>query len=430
MVFVLILLVVATAAAQNTTPNQAQTASKPAEAAASSSFPLRDIKVEGNENFSAEEIIALSGLKIGQSVTPGDFEAAIGKINAAGVFDALEFRYGASGDGYRVTFKVEEVDELYPVRFAGFGVPDEQIQTLLREKVPLFGPKVPPTGRVIKGIGDSLQAFWTGLGNDSKIIGALAPVGEGGWEMLFQPEGEVQTIAFTKFENTGVIPALELQRVFHNIGSGVPYSEERLIEMLRFNIGPLYEEKGRLEVNFCPCTTEPDTETKGLVVTVHVEEGAEYRFGSINFPREGSMADGFARAIRFKSGEIADMSLVAAARQRMESTLKDNGFMNSSVEIDRKRDPEKKTVSVAFRVEEGDRYTFNQLKIEGLDVVGEAALRKRWGLQVGEPFNASYPAFFLDRIRAEGMFDNLKDTGWNIQVDESKKAVNVTLTFR
>jgi outer membrane protein insertion porin family len=422
---------VSTAAAQDTTPASPREAAKATDDAnASRSFPLREIKVEGNENFSSEEIVALSGLRTGQSVTPADFEAAIAKINAAGVFDALEFRYGASGDGYQVTFKVQEVEELYPVRFAGFGVPDEEIQALLREKVPLFGPKVPPTGRVIKGIGDALQEYWAGLGKDEKVTGALSPVGEGGWEMLFQPEGAVQTIAFTKFENTGVIPALELQRVFHNIGSGVPYSEERLVEMLRFNIGPLYEEKGRLEVSFCPCTTEPDTETKGLIVTVHVEEGAEYRFGSITTPPESPLADEFARAIKFKTGELANMSLVSAARQRIEAVLKDNGFMNALVEIDRKQDREKETVAVAFRVEEGDRYTFNQLKIEGLDVVGEAALRKRWGLAVGDPFNASYPGFFLDRIKSEGMFDNLKDAGWNIQVNEGKKTVDVTLAFR
>jgi outer membrane protein assembly factor BamA len=431
MVLVLILLAVAAAVAQSTAPSQAPAASKTAgELAAGKSFPLRDIRVEGNKNFPTAEIIALSGLKIGQQATPSDFEAAIAKINAAGVFDGLEFRYGAFGDGYQVTFKVEEVEELYPVRFAGFGVPDEEIQALLRGKVPLFGPKVPPTGRVIKGIGDTLQEYWTGLGKDSKVIGTLSPVGEGGWEMLFQPEGEVQTIAFTKFENTGVIPALELQRVFHNIGSGVPYSEERLIEMLRFNIGPLYEEKGRLEVSFCPCTTEPDTETKGLVVTVHVEEGPEYRFGGVTLPPESPLLDEYAKAIKFKSGELADMSLVSASRQKMESILRDNGFMNATVEIARKPDVEKKTITVAFHIDEGDRYTFNQLKIEGLDVVAEAALRKRWGLQIGDPFNASYPAFFLDRIKAEGMFDNLKDTGWNIQVSESKKAVDVTLTFR
>ncbi len=423
---------VSTAVAQDAAPAGTRAASKvPIDPSAPKSFPLREIKVEGNKNFPSKDIIALSGLDIGQPASPADFERAIAKINAAGVFDSLEFRYGASGDGYQVTFKVQEVDDLYPVRFAGFGVPDEEIRTLLREQVPLFGPKVPPTGPVIKRIGDALQKFWTGSGKDSKVIGALSPVGAGEWEMLFQPEGAVQTIAFTKFENTSVIPALELQRVFHNIGSGVPYSEERLLEMLRYNIGPLYEAKGRLEVNFCPCTTEPDTESKGLVVTVQVEEGAEYKFDEITLPQQSQIAkEDLGKTIKFKTGELADMSLVSATRQNIESVLKDNGFMNASVEIDRKLDRDKKTVAVAFQVEEGDRYTFNQLKIEGLDLVAGPAVRKRWGLQLGDPFNASYPGFFLNRIKEEGMFDNLKDAGWTIQVSESKKTVDATLTFR
>jgi outer membrane protein assembly factor BamA len=163
---------------------------------------------------------------------------------------------------------------------------------------------------------------------------------------------------------------------------------------------------------------------------VQVEEGPEYRFGGVTLPTESPLLEEYAKAIKFKSGELADMSLVTASRQRMESILKDNGFMNAIVEVVRKPDVEKKTITVAFQVDEGDRYTFNQLKIEGLDVVSQAAIRKRWGLQAGDPFNASYPAFFLDRIKAEGMFDNLKDTGWNIHVDESKKTVDVGLTFQ
>jgi len=394
-------------------------------------FPLREIEIRGNQNFSTEEIIALSGLEIGRQVSEADFHEALNKINAAGVFDDIEFRYSPAGDGYRVTFTVVEVSELYPVRFAGFDVPDEEIQKLLQENVPLFGPKVPATGPVVERIGNTLQKFWDGLGKDTKVVGTLSPLGDDQFEMLFQPEGAIETIAFTKFENTSVIPALELQRVFQGRAVGVPYSEERIVELLRFNIGPLYEAKGHLEVKYCPCTTEPDADTRGLVVTITVDEGVPYKFGAVAIPaRDGRPEGRYEEILKFKSGELANMDMVADSRGAIEAVLKDQGFMNVTVEEDRKIDRDLKTVDVTLTVDEGDRYTFNRLTIEGLNVIGETAVRKRWGLKLGDAFNASYPAFFLSRIGEEGMFDNLQDTGWSMQVDENDKTVDVKLTFR
>jgi hypothetical protein len=50
-------------------------------------------------------------------------------------------------------------------------------------------------------------------------------------------------------------------------------------------------------------------------------------------------------------------------------------------------------------------------------------------MERGDPFDAAYPAYFLDRIRAEQMFDNLENTKWTQEVDETSKSVEVTLIF-
>ena len=116
-----------------------------------------------------------------------------------------------------------------------------------------MGKMVPAAGPMIDRIGAVLQHFWRKAGNRSKVIGGLAPLGEDGFAMLFRPRAAIKTIAFATFENAGELSPLDLQRVFNQIAMGVPYSESRLKELLHYNIRPLYEEKGRLEVTFCPC---------------------------------------------------------------------------------------------------------------------------------------------------------------------------------
>src|SRR5690606_22366125 len=89
-------------------------------AAAQDKFPLRAIEIVGEENYSEQSIIAASGLKIGDLVGEADFKQALERISAAGVFDGLEWRYDPQGDGYKVTFTVHELEQLYAVEFQGF----------------------------------------------------------------------------------------------------------------------------------------------------------------------------------------------------------------------------------------------------------------------------------------------------------------------
>ena len=57
-------------------------------------------------------------------------------------------------------------------------------------------------------------------------------------------------------------------------------------------------------------------------------------------------------------------------------------------------------------------------------------VRKRWALNAGDHFNQHYPAIFLNRVRAEQMFDNLQTTDWQMKADEVEKAVDVQLIFK
>ena len=394
-------------------------------------FPLREVLIEGNKNFATDDIIDILGLGIGDMVNRADFETAVGKLDLTGVFEGYAFRFGPKGDGYTVTFTVQEVPELYPLRLEGFDIPDEELHARLREKIPLFGPKVPPTGIMARRIGDLLQQIWIEQGHQTKIVGDINYLSDGKFEMLYQPEGVVQNIAFTRFENASAIPPLTLQQKFNSVAMGVTYSEQRLEELLKFNVKPLYEKVGHLEVKFCPCSVEPDTETKGLVVTIQVDEGPEYKFGEISPPHSSFIKpEDLQKLIKFQPGDTANLTLVSEALKRYEDQFKGNGFMKVRSQFDPTLNTENKTVGIVMRVDPGERYVFGKLVIEGLDLIAEAAIRKRWAMKTGDEFNQHYPAIFLNRVRSEQMFDNLQNTDWQMTTDEVEKAVDVQLIFK
>jgi outer membrane translocation and assembly module TamA len=77
----------------------------------------------------------------------------------------------------------------------------------------------------------------------------------------------------------------------------------------------------------------------------------------------------------------------------------------------------------------GAQYRFGKLEIKGLDLLTEPEIRKAWGQMEGRPYQPGYANAFLDRLRAEKVFDNLGKTLAEPHIDEASKVVDVTLTF-
>jgi hypothetical protein len=52
-----------------------------------------------------------------------------------------------------------------------------------------------------------------------------------------------------------------------------------------------------------------------------------------------------------------------------------------------------------------------------------------WGLKEGKPFNIDYPQHFLNVVKENGVFDNLKSTRSDNKIDREDHTVEVTLYF-
>ena len=399
-------------------------------APAEDAFPLRAIEFEGSERFAEADLVAVTGLQLGQAVRKRDFDAALRKLNETGAFEGMRYRFGPQGDGYKLTIVVQEIAELFPVRFEGLDAPADTLTAVLREILPLYAGRVPGGGPMVRTVVNSLQRWWSEQGGEGEIVADIVPSGEGRFEMVIGPERQTSNIAFTRFRNTGDVDALELQRVFNQSAIGEPYSEARLRELLHYNARPLYTERGYMNVTFCPCESSPDPDTEGLLVDVQVEQGDVYLFGDINWPEPLPIdPESLDRVNQVGTGMIAN---IKAAYQTMSSIgegMKRQGYMKAHATFEERVDHDERRVHLDVEIVAGIRYAFSRLIVEGLDILSEPAVRKRWGMQAGDPFDVRYPAYFLDRVKADEMFENLKRTSWSIDTDDARGLVDVTLVF-
>jgi outer membrane protein assembly factor BamA len=406
---------------------QRTTASKKAAPAktgpAPTSWPIRTFSVEGNRNYTERQIITVAGLKVGDVAGKKDFEAARDRLLASGAFESVGYRFEPSKDGagYSASFQVTESDDFYVVRFQGFSTPEAELKAHLEARDPLFGPKVPGTAPFLKRYAEAL-----GQKIGEKVAGKVVSTGPDQFEIVFRPDRPIPVVANVTFEGNQVIPSTLLTERISGVAFGFPFSEGRFRELLDTSIRPLYDARGRIRVAFPKIVTERSKEVDGLDVKVTVSEGESYSLGEVTL--EGADPK-LLKTANIRTGDVANFDEVNAGVDRVKKELSRRGYLRSTVRAERKVEDKAKSVDVVLQVEPGPQYKFGDLTIEGLDIIGEPAVRRFWGLKSGDPYNAEYPEAFLARVREEQMFDNLGKTTSSAKIDDENRTVDVTLKF-
>src|ERR1039457_2784933 len=140
----LIFLLLSGAGLAQTAPKRApaKKAAAKKEEVAPSKWPVETLTVEGNRKYTREQVLAVAGLKVGQLAGKAEFEAARDRLRASGAFETVGYKFepGPNKQGYVASFQVIEVDLAYPVRFEALGVPDQDIEGMLRAKDSLYSP--------------------------------------------------------------------------------------------------------------------------------------------------------------------------------------------------------------------------------------------------------------------------------------------------
>jgi outer membrane protein insertion porin family len=396
-------------------------------------WPIQSLTVEGNRIYKTAQILAVAGLKIGQTAGRPEFEAARDRLVATGAFETVGYKFvpAESGKGYAATFQITEVEQAYPVHFDGLHVSELDLSAALRARDPLFSlEKMAATQPVLERYAKWIGEFMATKGQPEKIVGSVMPASPGDYVIVFHPDRPLPVVALVNFHGNHVIPENVLHEAVSGAAIGTPYTEDRFRDILNASIRPLYEARGRVRVAFPEIHTEPTTDVKGLRVTVAVDEGESYTLGKINVDGPTPVhPDTLLKEADLKTGDLANFDKVNKGVDAMQKAVRHAGYLDVKVTPDRKIDDGKKAVDVTFYVEPGPQYSMGKLTITGLDLNGEAEIKRIWTLTEGKPFNPEYPNFFLDHIREQGLFDNLAKTKADVHVDEKRHVADVTVSF-
>jgi outer membrane protein insertion porin family len=399
---------------------------------APTSYTVEALTVEGNHVYTAGQILAAAGLRVGQLGGKTEFDAARDKLEATGAFDNVNYRFAPAqdGEGYDAVFEVAEVAQLYAVRFEDLPASDDQLRAWLKQKDALFGDKIPATKPVVDRYVGWISEFLAAHDYHQAIAGKLTSAeGSEDLTLLFRPAKVRPSIAHVLFTGTGDIPSGLLQTVMYEVAIGVLYEEPRFRLLLESTARPIYEAHGLLRVTFPKIDIAPAKDVDGVSVTVQVVPGPVYKLNRVSFVGADYSRSEWKDLAKLKTNQTANFDEVKAVQDRIRANQRRAGHLDATSQVKRDVNDAEHTVSIEFQIDPGPLYTLGKLDMVGLDLVTEPEIRKMWGIAQGRPFNVEYPDHFLARVKEGGVFDDLKTTRAETKINAKAHTVDVTLYF-
>lgn len=413
-------------------PIQQRRTPRPGAAAPAAEPVIRQIELTGNKVYTAEQLIALSGLRPGMPVRRDIFEAANDRMMASGAIESFGWRYepmeGAAG--FKVTLEIIEVSQHYPWFIERLSaVPAKEFAARAAKEIPLFAEKIPASESYMAGAATLLEKMLAERGIKERVVHRVTLLGKDTIAILFGPASPPPAVAQVNFTGARAIHPNDLSKSMASIATGVPFIEPNFRMLLDNQIRPMYETAGRLRASFPKLEVAPSPTVKGVVVTVHVDEGEPYSLGNVEvngLPLRKEEADDLGA---WGIGKQVNFSDLGRGIEKIQERARENGYMKIAYKAQRKLNDEKKTVDIIVNFEPGPQYKFGKLIIQGLDIESEPVIRKMFVMKPGDPFRKSYGDVFLSEIRSRGVFDNLGETKSKVEVNDRTQTVDLTLIF-
>jgi outer membrane protein assembly factor BamA len=328
-----------------------------------------------------------------------------------------------------VTLVVEESQDLQPVRIQIPEIEEERVWAWLAQNDPLIKKEMPSNDQATAYYARAIERFLAAQGRSDQIVtrhsGGLLTGGP--VVVVFRP-AVLPKIASVRFEGAQLVPAATLEKATAQTALGQEYTEDSFRELLKYNVGRLYESRGHLRARF-PRIAVAKTVAGDLALTITVEEGPVYNLGAFEVAGQNLPPLDLATLIDLKKGDVASWDKVLAIATRLSEALGRYGYLSASSDIERNIDDQDLRVDVTVVLEKGRQSKFGELRLEGLDASAQARARLLWKLAPGAPVNTEYIEDYLRLLMRDGQIP-FKRVGRRYQPRPGADIVDVVVAFK
>jgi outer membrane protein insertion porin family len=174
---------------------------------------------------------------------------------------------------------------------------------------------------------------------------------------------------------------------------------------------------------------------KAVDITMPIQEGEQYRLGTITFKNNKAITNQAALRSMFpmKDGDIFSREKIAKGLENLRKLYGDGGYINFTPLPDTTFDEDKKLINVVIDVDEGKSYTVRRIEFQGNTTTRDKVIRRELALEEGQTYRSRLWDLSLLRLNQLGYFEQLKPDDPNVterKLDDKNAQVDLTLKVR
>ncbi len=193
------------------------------------------------------------------------------------------------------------------------------------------------------------------------------------------------------------------------LGGADVYDPDR-VEADRDLIRRYYLKRGFADVQVVAALTEYDPGKGGFLVTFKIEEGQQYRVGSVEFASsiptlQGNSLRSYSRV---NVGSIYNAEALEKSVEEMQIEASRRGYAFAAVRPRGDRNFEAHTVSIVFQIDEGARTYIERINIRGNTRTRDYVIRREFDVSEGDAYNRALVDRSERRLKNLDFFKSVK----------------------
>ena len=374
---------------------------------------VNSIVVEGNRRVEADTIRSYFRPGPGGRLGPEQEDEALKAMVATGLFSDVRI----SHSGGRIVVTVAENPVINRVAFEGNKkAKDEQLlaETQSKPRGTLSRPTVQADVQRIIEIYHRSGRF------DVSVNPKIIELPNNRVDLVFEiKEGDKTGIKELVFVGAKAFSHGRLKDVIKTSSSNLLsflqttdiYDADR-VEADRDLLRRFYLKHGYADVRILSAVGEYDAAKKGFIVTFTIDEGSQYRVGTVDVVSNVRAIDPaiLRNQVKLSPGNVYNADLVERSVESMTIQAARQGYAFANVRPRGDRNFETKTINLVFVVEEGARAYIERINIRGNTRTRDYVIRREFDLGEGDAYNRALIDRAERRLKNLNYFKSVKIT--------------------
>ena len=352
-------------------------------------FTVQDIRVEGTDPVTAENIIAGLPVKVGQRATDQDLSQIVRSLFLRGSYENVE----AVREGNALVLRIQARPYITSLEISGNKqIPKDALETNLRENGIAKGEVLDKNK--LEGFRQELLNYYHSVGySNAEVNTVIDDLGQGRATLKLDIKEndaslvkEIKFAGNNTFSDSKLLDQIEIQPdvSWWNIFSSSKFAEAKFEKDLN-TLRDFYLNQGYAKFKILKTDVQYSDDKKDINITIDMDEGEKYTINDVRIIGDtaGMSADLNQLLVNVKSGEQFRGNTVKAIEDGIKNTLGARGYANPKINIQPEFDDANHSVDLIVVVDAGRRYYVRSIRFEGNDVSADSTLRQEMRQQEG-----------------------------------------------